>query len=358
MSSAKSSKKTAATVIVLAGIVVLIAAGVWFQHGADKLLMATSPRPIIMSTCQFNLTAVVPVSAGGQLEDIFDAAETAARIVEKQMNIYNPASELSRFNTAAAGSSVALSPETIDVLTKASLFWEQTDGAFDVTVLPLIRLWKQAEKDNALPTAAECTVARNASRWEYISLTDAGATKSVAAACVDLGGIAKGFAIDLAVAAMIEAGCVGGIVDIGGDVRCFGLRPSGKPWDVAVTNPFDPDHPRDDPLVILQVRDAAVCTSGNYRRFGVIEGKHYSHIIDPRVDRPVDAYPSVTVVAPDATTADAWATALSVLGPDGLKLLPKGVDALIVIGTPEQHTYVSTPGMNALIVKPTPANKK
>lgn len=353
-----STKKTAVTVILLAGIIALVAAGVWFQHGADKLLMSTSHRPIIMSTYQFNLTAVVPVGAGSQLEEIFDDAEAAARLVEKQMNLYNPASELSRLNDAAAGRAVPLSPETVEVLTRSSVFWDQTQGAFDVTILPLVRLWKQAEKDNRLPTPTELSAARNASRWAYLDLLDNGAAKSVATACVDLGGVAKGFAVDLAVASMIRAGCVGGIVDIGGNLRCFGNKPSGKSWDVYITNPFDPDHPAENPLTVLAIRDGAVSTSGNYRRFRDIQGKHYSHIIDPRTATPVDVYPSVTVVAPDATTADAWSTALSVLGPDGLKLLPKHVEALIVIGTPEQHTYVTTPGMNALIAKPAPADTK
>ncbi|MBN1942736.1 MAG: FAD:protein FMN transferase [Phycisphaerae bacterium] len=345
-----SSKKTAISVIMLAGIIALIGAGVWFQHGADKLLMETSPRPMIMSTFQFNLTAVVPVGAGERLEEIFDDAEAAARVVEKQMNIYNPASELARLNDAPAGQTVYLSGETVDVLTRSSVFWDQTRGAFDVTILPILRVWKEAEKQDRLPTPTELAAARNASRWAYLDLLDAGAIKSVASAGVDVGGIAKGFAIDQAAASMIRSGCRGGIVDIGGDVRCFGRKPSGKPWHVYVTNPFDPERTEEHPLAVLAVREAAVCTSGNYRRFRVIQGRHYSHIIDPRTSMPADAYPSVTVVAPDATTADAWATALSVLGPDGLKLLPDHVEALIVIGGPEKHTYLTTPGMNALIV--------
>lgn len=351
----ESWKKTSLGVVLLAGIIALVAAGVWFQHGADKLLMATSRRPVIMSTFQFHLTAVAPVSAGGRLEEIFDKAEVAARTVETRMNIYDPASELSRLNDAPAGRIVPLSSGTVEVLTKSSVFRDETNGAFDVTILPILRLWKQAGKIDRLPTPAELTASRTASRWAYFDLLDNGAVKSVATAGVDVGGIAKGFAIDLAVRSMMQAGCKGGIVDIGGDVRCFGKKPSGKPWRVYVTNPFDPDHAEEHPLAILEVRDAAVCTSGNYRRFRTIQDKHYSHIIDPRTAMPVDAYPSVTVVAPDATTADAWATALSVLGQDGLKLLPKNVDALIVIGTPQKHTYVTTPGMNDLIVRPTTA---
>lgn len=352
-----SNKKSVVTVLLLAGIIALVAAGVWFQHGANELLMETRHRPIIMSTFQFNLTAVAPMREGGRLETIFDDAEAAARTVEKHMNIYSPASELSRFNTAPAEQTVHLSPETVDVLTRSSVLWAETHGAFDITILPILRLWRTAEKADRLPTPGELRAARNASRWPFIELIDSGAIKTLGSARVDVGGIAKGFAIDLAVQSMIEAGCVGGIVDIGGDIRCFGERPSRKPWRVGVVNPFAPqDKP---PLAVLEVRDAAVCTSGNYRRGRTIQGKRYSHILDPRTGMPVDAYPSVTVVAPDAATADAWATALSVLGPKGLKLLAGShIEALIVIGTPDEHTYVTTPGMNSLIAKNDMENKK
>jgi len=343
-------KKTVLTVISLAGIVSLVAVGMWMRHGSDGLLMRTSPRPIIMSTFQFHLTAVVRSPHAYRLKGIFDAAEAAARTVARRMNIYDPDSELSRFNVAPAGQVASLSEPTLEVLTRSSSLWNQTDQAFDVTILPLVRLWSRSGKDDRLPSDEQVREARNASRWSFIELQDAGARKTVGSAGVDLGGIAKGYAIDQAARSMIQAGCVGGVVDIGGDVRCFGRKPSRTPWRVGIVDPFDPDDGK--PFAVLAVRNAAVCTSGNYRRFRVIQGKHYSHILDPRTGMPVEAYPSVTVVAPDAATADAWATALSVLGPKGLdRLAGTNIEALIVVGTKEKHAYVATPGMGSLFVE-------
>jgi thiamine biosynthesis lipoprotein ApbE len=285
-----NTKSKVTGIILVGAIVAFTALGLWRAHGSDDLLMETRPRPSIMSTPQFNLTAVVPAGQADRLDAVFAAAEAAARTVEARMSIYNPASELSGFNAAPAGQSVPLSAETIDVLTQSSVLWEQTQQAFDITVRPLVRLWKQAGKANRLPTPQAIRQAREASRWSYIDILDDAAVKTVATAGVDLGGIAKGYAVDRAVEAMTANGCVGGIVDIGGNLRCFGVKPSRKPWHVGVVNPFRPDST--DFLVVLAVRDKAVCTSGNYNRFQVIDGRHYSHILDPkpRPSNPIEEF--------------------------------------------------------------------
>ena len=155
---------------------------------------------------------------------------------------------------------------------------------------------------------------------------------------MDLGGIAKGYAVDQAVAAMTSLGIRGGVVDAGGDLRCFGSRPDGQSWKVAVRDPFHAADASAPPLATLRVHDAAVCTSGNYFRYVQIQGRRYSHIIDPRpgphMGMPAEAAPSVTVVAPTAIVADMWATALSVLGAGGLSLLPPEahIEAMVVEG--------------------------
>jgi len=149
--------------------------------------------------------------------------------------------------------------------------------------------------------------------------------------------------------AMRAYGLVGGLVDVGGDVRCFGRRQDGRAWRVGIRNPFKPEAA--DLLAMLRVTDRAVCTSGNYFRFVEIGGRRYSHIIDPRpgpnMGMPADAIPSVTVLAPTAAVADAWATALSVLGPEGLALLQhdSGVEAMVVTGGPEDYQTHSTGGL-------------
>ncbi|MGB2822575.1 MAG: FAD:protein FMN transferase, partial [Phycisphaerae bacterium] len=209
-------------------------------------------------------------------------------------------------------------------------------------------------KARRLPTDAEVASARSASGWDRIELLDGAARKAIDGAGSGLGGIAKGYAIDRAIEAIRTAGCTGGLVDVGGDIRCFGLSPRGGLWRVAVRDPFDA---RSDAFFgTLELTDLAVCTSGNYERYSEIDGKRYSHIIDPRTGRPVDLAPSVTVVAPAAAVADGWATALSVLGPEGLSLLDpnSGIEAMIVVGGPQDYTVHQTPGFAGLLVSPVP----
>jgi thiamine biosynthesis lipoprotein len=144
---------------------------------------------------------------------------------------------------------------------------------------------------------------------------------------VDLGGIAKGYAVDKAIEAMREARVAGGMVDVGGDLRCFGRPPAGQTWSVQVRDPF-----ASGVLGKFQLKGSAVCTSGGYTRFVEIDGRRYGHIVDPRTGLPVDHVASVTVVAPTALAADVWATALSVHGQRGLEMLPEGAEALLVTG--------------------------
>ncbi|MFW5844876.1 MAG: FAD:protein FMN transferase [Planctomycetota bacterium] len=148
----------------------------------------------------------------------------------------------------------------------------------------------------------------------------------------------RGYAIDQAVAVLQAAG-VNGVVDLGGDVRASGLRSDGEPWRVQIRDPFRPEV-----LMEVAVSEHAVCTSGNYARFLEIDGHRFSHIIDPRSCWPADAVPSATVIAPTAMQADIGATALSVLGEEGLTLLPEGCEALLVLGSADEARQVQTPG--------------
>ncbi|MCD4825988.1 MAG: FAD:protein FMN transferase [Phycisphaerae bacterium] len=341
----------------MVGIIALVAAGIWMQHSDNPpMLMRTSHRSKIMSTPQFNITVVVSPAQAVWMEDMFDNAEAAARTVETTMNIHKPGTPLYEFNHAPAGVLVPLPPETVKVLTDSAIVWEQSDKAFDVTACPLFRLWKNACETKRMPTKAQLLAARNESCWDNIEIHDTGAIKTLDTAGVDMGGIAKGYAIDRAAESLIAAGAIGGVVDIGGDVRCFGRKPSNTPWVVGICNPFVAADRRtgkpDDQFATLGIRDGAVCTSGNYERYCEIDGKKYSHIINPYTAMPTELYPSVTVVAPDAETADAWATAISVLGPDILpRLVGTKIEAMVIIGTAENYSWKMTPGFKKLLIR-------
>ena len=355
------SRRVAAAVVCLIGLLLIaLVIRQAFAPGMSELAsLAKRPSHIMGTECA--LTAV----ASGRDRDERMAraladAERALRQVEMRMSTYIKLTELSHLNAAPAGKVVKLSPPTMGVLRLARRLHRQTDGAFDVTCLPIFRLWGQAGKAGRLPTGAELAAAKAASGWEKFELLEGGARKKLGEAGVGLGGIAKGYAIDLAAKAMERTGCHGGLVNVGGDIRCFGVSPRGDKWRVAVNNPFAPGS--GEFLGTLELTDRAVCTSGNYERFSTIGGKPYSHIVDPRTARPVDLAPSVTVLAPTAAIADGWATALSVLGEAGLKRIDpnSGIEALVVIGGPDDYRIAQTPGFAKLLAKPIspPATRK
>jgi thiamine biosynthesis lipoprotein len=290
------------------------------------------------------LVAVVPRGHEAMAQQGLEAGERALRRIDALMSTYLDTSEVSVLNRAAAGEAVALSPAVREVLATSYSVWWASGGAFDPTCRPLIELWRRAGVESRMPTEKELIAARDASSWADFEVLESGLSKKRDSARVDLGGVAKGYGIDRAYDAMVSAGCVGVLVDVGGDVRLGGHDDRREPWTVEVRDPF-----ADRVFTSLEIESGAVCTSGGYRRYVEIDGVRFSHIVDPRTGRPAEIAASVTVRAADAATADAWATALSVLGHDGVDLLPAGVEALLVEGSEEDCTVHATQGMERLL---------
>ena len=312
--------------------------------GGERTIVETFPRAVMGTECE--LKAVVPANRAGEARAALKRAERALRRVEALMSSHLADSEISRLNTAPPGALVPLSPWTLQVLRKAHSLWKTTGGAFDITCRPLLRLWKEGARRKRLPSEKEIQTARAASHWDLLELLPKGARKKAPGLQVDLGGIAKGFGIDRALEAMKKAGAEGGLVDVGGDLRVFGTSPGpGGTWKVKVRSPFGPS-----PLGSIDLREGAVCTSGGYFRYVEIQDRRFSHILDPRTGRPAEAAASVTVLGPNASLTDAWATALAVLGKEGLTFLEKerGLEALIVTGTRTSPETTLTPGMKSL----------
>jgi len=336
----------------LVALVILVAVGI---YGTDRLeALSAQPAGVMSTTC--SLQAVAPAGKLQQGHDLLSAAEAALRDAEARMSIFLDGSEISRFNQAPAEQVVPLSESVREVLALSRQLAIDTGGAFDVTLLPILQVWRGCAAEDRLPTVEELRAAREASDWDQIVLGEEGAIKLKASARVDLGGIAKGYAVDRAVEAMMAQGARGGLVAVGGDIRCFGQTARRQPWRVGVRDPFWPEAA--EPLAVLQLQGGAVSTSGNYFRYVTIQGRRYSHIKDPRpgpnLGRSVEAAPSVTVVAPTAALADGWATALSVLGPDGLRLLKQAgeIKALMVVGTADHYQVLMSDGMESLLAEP------
>jgi thiamine biosynthesis lipoprotein len=320
----------------LIGLCLLVGYGFYLTQ-SRRIAVVRRPRAVMGTSCM--LVGVTSRYRQTEAVAALTEAEAVLRNLEARLSSWIDASEISQLNAAAAGQTIQLSTTTLAVLRAARRAYVETDGAFDVTCRPLIELWRKAGKLDRLPTAEEIATARSASQWEAIELIETGAVKCRGSARVDLGGIAKGYAIDAAVAALRTAGFEGGLVDVGGDERLFGCGVHGESWPVAVQNPFG-----SGTLCKMRLAATAVCTSGNYARYVQIDGHRYGHIIDPRTGQPAETAASVTVVARSALLADIWATALSVLGPRGIDRLPAGVDALIVTGGPDDYQMITSPG--------------
>jgi FAD:protein FMN transferase len=338
----------------LAGIgalAVLVTIGQWqiaVQQNNSLVTVIHHPRGVMGTDCA--LAVVVSHNQTELAKAVLDDAEAVLRRLEAAMSRWQDDSEIARFRQASVGEEVPLSRETLKVLFAARDAFEDTDQTFDVTCFPQLELWRRASERGEPPTAEELAEARAASCWSGIRLTSTGIVKKLPDASLDLGGIAKGYAIDRAIQLLRQAGFQGGLVDIGGDLACFGTQPGRHPWFVDVK---DPDMP--GALVRLRITDRAVATSGDYARRIQVGDVNYSHIIDPRIGYPADASRSVTVVAPTTVMADVWATALSVLGPDGFDRLPEGVEALMVISGEPDRRFFCTPGFRDLLTSPKPA---
>jgi len=247
-------------------------------------------------------------------EDLRDV-ESAVDDLENVFSRYRNDSELARLNKMGEGCMEA-SPTLTALLKRARYWYDMSDGALDVTIGPLVDLWKQAGKEGRLPTKEEIGSAKSRVRMKYVEITDSRICLNRAGMNLDLGAIAKGAILDAAAELLKKSGVERGLVDAGGDVSSFGK-------DIFTIGIQDPrkEH-KQELLGTITVPAGGVVTSGDYERFVIIEGKKYSHIVDPRTGYPAEGLVSVTVIGPNATDADALATALSVMGKEeGIKLL-------------------------------------
>ena len=334
------------------GLLLLVAIVSWFKtrhSGEARELFETHPKRVMGTSCLLRVVGKVgdeQRSLGEALRD----AERALRRVESLMSTWIDSSELSRFNKGPAGVAHQLSSDTLRVLHAAKALHRASAGTFDVTCRPQIELWRRQGRAGRLPTPQQLQRARLASSWSLITLEAAAARKTRASARFDLGGIAKGYGIDLAIEAMRAKGIAGGLVDVGGDLRFFGTPLRGLRWSVDIRDPFAKGQAV---VATLVLEEGAVATSGDYARYVEIEGRRFSHVLDPRSGFPASHSPSVTVVAATAMLADAWATALSVLGPAGIGCLPVAIEAMVVTRTSPPRAFVS-PGFQSLLAQAPP----
>jgi len=286
-------------------------AGLWTLKGVVQTTFTVDgPRTASLAETEWR-SAVNP--------DLLDVLLVAP----DRMSTWKADSELSSFNRHASTEPFPLSPETLTVLRLAREVSLATAGAFDVTVGPLVDAWGFGPGPDpaAVPSAETIAALREQVGFEQLALDEAAgvAVKALPGLEVDLSAIAPGYAADLIAERLRAAGFARHLIEVGGELRVAGRNPDGTLWRIAIERP---QAERRETQRVLELTDVAVATSGDYRDFYELDGVRYSHTIDPATGSPVrHSLVSATVLHESCALADAWATAMMVLGPEeGLRV--------------------------------------
>jgi FAD:protein FMN transferase len=269
-----------------------------------------------------------------------------ARVAELDgiMSDYRPASELMQLCQKAGGDPVKVSPELFYVLQKAEEVSRASQGAFDITVGPVVKLWRQARKTKQMPDKAELAKALELVGWEKVKLNEKDRTVQLlkAGMLLDLGGIAKGYTGDEVLLVLKKHSITRGLCAAGGDIAIGDPPPGTDGWTIGIAPLEDPDG---RPSKYLLLKNAGVSTSGDAEQFVEIDGKCYSHIVDPKTGLGLVGRMSVTVVAPKGVLSDSLTKTVCVLGPEkGMPLVEavEGASVLMVRKTDKgEETIVS-----------------
>ena len=289
----------------------------WAAEPRHARFEATQPH---MGT---SFTIIVYAANKGDAEKGFAAAFARIKVLDDCLSDFKPESELSLLSAASPTKTpVRLSDDLFRVLAEAEKFSLASDGAFDVTVGPLTKLWRRARRQKQLPPPEMLHEALAAVGYKHLRLDAKSRTAELLRPKMrlDLGGIGQGFAADEAFAELRKLGLTRALINASGDILAGESPPGEAGWKVGIA-PLKPDDP---PSRFVTLKNRAVSTSGDAFQFVEIDGRRYSHIVDPRTGLGLSARTSVTIVAPDCTTADALATAVCVLGPEkGMKLIER-----------------------------------
>ena len=275
------------------------------------------PPLSLIKAAQPHLGTVVEITVADKEksdQSIHQAIEEAFGEIERIENLlskFRANSDISRINSSPSGQKVKVSFETIELIEKSRRFGRLTDGAFDITV------------QSAPTEKPSFRKVRIDKRNQTVLLAKPGMV-------LDLGGLAKGYAVDKAVAILKKEGITSALVNAGGDIYALGRPRESEGWQIALQHPRQPKAV----LTVLEIENKAVATSGDYQRYVKIDGQRHSHIINPHTGEAcADVPASVTVLAADCLTADALATSVFVLGPqEGISLVNrlKGTEAIVV----------------------------
>jgi thiamine biosynthesis lipoprotein len=265
--------------------------------------------------------------------------------IEQLMSPWIETSDVSRLNRSAGKEWVKVSLETFEVIQKSQKISGLSGGAFDITIAPLTQLWRMAREKGVPPAPEEIKNLMGLVNFKNLLVhSDGNAYLKKKGMAIDLGGIAKGYAVDRTFETLTALGYKNLIVNAGGDLRVGGFK-NNQPWSIGIQDPRD----FRKIMAKISISDSAIATSGDYEKFFIYQDRRYHHILNPKTGYPAEECQSVTILCKDGMTADGLATAVFVLGSVmGYDLCQKmkGVECLIV---DREGKALMTPGLKDLI---------
>ncbi|WP_291328793.1 FAD:protein FMN transferase [Desulfovibrio sp. UCD-KL4C] len=279
-------------------------------------------------------------------ETLNNGIEQVVGKVNSAMSLFKPESELSQFNDYKGSDWFPVSKELAEVVKTAKEINKMTDGAFDITIAPLVNLWGfgHDKQTDIVPNDAEIKekLSNVGSTFVEVSTNPPELKKLKPTITIDLAAIAKGYCVDAVSNWLTSQKIKTFMVEIGGEIRTKGKKPNGEPWRIAVEKPVSIERAVQ---AVIAFTDKAMATSGDYRNYFEVDGKRYSHILDPTTGRPIThTLVSVSVMANTCARADALATGLTVLGPKrGIKLAKKNnLSAFFIVKTADGLVETAT----------------
>ncbi len=274
-------------------------------------------------------------------EACIDNAISEIQRIEKLLTTYNESSQTNLINRAAGFHPVRVDREVLELIARSLRISEITQGAFDLSYGSIDKsLWNFDKEMTSLPDTFTAKKMVRLINYRNIILNEKEQTVFLKerGMRIGFGGIGKGYAAEMAKAVLRSGGIKSGIVNAAGDLVTWGLQPNEKPWTIGIANP-DASHL---PFSYLDITDAAIATSGNYEKFVLIDGKRYSHTIDPKTGLPVEGIKSVTIISSNAEIADAMATPVMVMGIEvGLDMINQIKNIACIIIDNQDKIYTS-----------------
>lgn len=300
-------------IIVLLGLLVAV-----FGRTVAQDSLVTQTKTLLLMGTAFSFTACAADDSSAWAA--IDAGIEEVNRIEKLISSWDPKSETSKINDNAGIAAVEVDKELIELIKRSQKISILTLGAFDISFASIDKVWKFDGSMNSVPSDEAIANSVRLIDFKNIVIDEVAGTVMLKekGMRIGFGAIGKGYAANRASVVMKAMGIENGLVNASGDIIAWGDQADGSPWSISISDP----HTRGGFIGAINIRETAVVTSGNYEKFVEIDGKRYSHIIDPRTGWPARGLSSVTIICPDAELADALATSVFVMGKDdGLSLV-------------------------------------